>query len=33
MAIGLKVQFSGGTQQQYIAVHDHIDIENRPPDG
>ncbi len=33
MAIGLKMQFPGGTQQQYIAVHDHIDIEIRPPRG
>jgi len=33
MAIGLKITFRGGTQEQYIAVHDHIDIENRPPHG
>ena len=33
MAIGLKIKFPGGTQEQYIAVHDHMDIENRPPHG
>ena len=33
MAIGLRIKFPGGTQDQYIAVHDHLDIENRPPDG
>jgi hypothetical protein len=33
MAIGLRITFPGGTQEQYIAVHDHIDIENRPPHG
>jgi len=33
MAIGLRLKFAGGTQEQYIAVHDHLDIENRPPFG
>jgi hypothetical protein len=33
MAIGLRMKFAGGTQEQYVAVHDHLDIENRPPDG
>lgn len=33
MAIGLRIRFPGGTQEQYIAVHDHLDIENRPPHG
>jgi hypothetical protein len=33
MAIGLRIKFPGGTQEQYIAVHDHLDIENRPPHG
>ncbi len=31
MAVGLKMKFPGGTQEQYIALHDHLDIENRPP--
>ena len=33
MAIGLRLRFAGGTQEQYIAVDDHLDIENRPPHG
>jgi len=33
MAVGLRIKFPGGTQEQYIAVHDHLDIENRPPRG
>ena len=33
MAIGIRLKFPGGTQEQYIAVHDHLDIESRPPDG
>ena len=33
MSIGLRLKFPGGTQEQYIAVHDHLDIENRPPRG
>jgi hypothetical protein len=33
MAIGLRITFPGGSQEQYIAVHDHLDIENRPPHG
>lgn len=33
MAIGFTIRFPGGTQAQYIAVHDHLDIENRPPYG
>ena len=33
MAIGLRLKFPGGTQEQYIAIHDHLDIENRPPRG
>ncbi len=33
MAIGLRLEFPGGTQEQYIAVHDHLDIESRPPHG
>jgi hypothetical protein len=33
MSIGLRIKFPGGTQAQYLAVHDHIDIESRPPEG
>jgi hypothetical protein len=33
MAIGLRIKFPGGTQQQYIAIHDHMDIEGHPPSG
>ena len=33
MAIGLRMKFAGGTQEQYNAVHDHLDIENHPPYG
>jgi hypothetical protein len=33
LAIGLRLRFAGGTQEQYIAVDDHLDIENRPPHG
>jgi hypothetical protein len=33
MAIGLTIEFPDGTQEQYIAVHDHLDMELRPPDG
>ncbi len=33
MAIGLRMKFPEGTQEQYLAVHDHLDSENRPPQG
>jgi hypothetical protein len=33
MAIGLRLKVSEGTQEQYIAVHDHLNIESRPPQG
>jgi hypothetical protein len=33
MAIGLRLKFPGGSQEQYIAVDDHLDVENRPPQG
>jgi hypothetical protein len=33
MAIGLRIKFPGGTQEQYIVVHDRLDIELRPPEG
>jgi hypothetical protein len=33
MAIGLRIKFAGGTQEQYVAVHDHLDFENNLPRG
>jgi hypothetical protein len=33
MAIGLRLKFSGATQEQYDAVHGHMDIESNPPAG
>jgi hypothetical protein len=33
MAVGLRVKFSGGTQQQYDAMHGHMDVDNNPPEG
>jgi len=33
MAIGLRLKFSGGTQEQYDSVHKHIDVDSDPPEG
>jgi hypothetical protein len=33
MAVGLRLKFAGGTQQQYDTVHGSMDIESDPPDG
>ena len=33
MSIGLRIKFPGGTQEQYLAVYDHINIQSRPPHG
>ena len=33
MAIGLRLKFAGGTQEQYDAVHGHMNAQNDPPDG
>lgn len=33
MAVGLRIKFSGGTQQQYDAMHGHMGIDANPPDG
>jgi hypothetical protein len=33
VAIGLRIKFPGGTQEHYVAIHDHLDIEERPPEG
>jgi len=33
MAIGLRLKFSGGTQEQYEAVNARMNIEAEPPEG
>jgi len=33
MAIGLRLRFEGGTQEQYDAVHGQVDVDNNPPEG
>jgi hypothetical protein len=33
MAVGLRLKFEGGTQEQYEAVHSHIDADANPPEG
>ena len=33
MAIGLRIKFSGGTQQQYEAMHGGMNVDSNPPDG
>jgi hypothetical protein len=33
MAIGLRAKFEGGTQEQYEAVHGHMDVDANPPQG
>ena len=33
MAIGLRLRFEGGTQEQYEAVHTQIDADANPPEG
>jgi hypothetical protein len=33
MAVGIRLKFPGGTQEQYEAVHGQMDINNNPPDG
>jgi hypothetical protein len=33
MAIGLRVKFANGTQEQYDAVNDQMGIAQDPPDG
>jgi hypothetical protein len=33
MAIGLRLKFAGGTQEQYEAVHGHMNVQNDPPEG
>jgi len=33
MAIGLRLRFEGGTQEQYDAVHAGVEGDENPPDG
>ncbi|HWG09221.1 MAG TPA: hypothetical protein VN672_09460 [Solirubrobacteraceae bacterium] len=33
MAVGIRLKFAGGTQEQYDAVHSHMDVDNNPPQG
>jgi len=33
MAIGLRLKFAGGTQEQYDAVHQSMGIDENPPPG
>lgn len=33
MAIGLRIKFAGGTQEQYEAVNAQMNVEADPPDG
>ena len=33
MAIGLRLKFTGATQQQYDATHGAMHIESNPPEG
>jgi hypothetical protein len=33
MAVGLRLRFEGGTQEQYEAVHGQIDADANPPEG
>lgn len=33
MAVGLRIKFAGGTQQQYDATHGHMEIDSNPPEG
>jgi len=33
MAIGLRLKFDGGTQDQYDAVHGRLGVDDNPPEG
>jgi hypothetical protein len=33
MAIGLRLKFDGGTEQQYDAIHSHMRVDEDPPQG
>ncbi len=33
MAVGLRLKFAGGTQEQYDAIHSHMRVDENPPAG
>jgi hypothetical protein len=33
MAVGLRLKFAGGTQEQYETVHGHMNVQGDPPEG
>ena len=33
MAVGLRIKFDGGTEEQYKAIHSHMRIDENSPDG
>jgi hypothetical protein len=33
MAVGLRLKFAGGTQEQYDAIHSQMNIDANPPAG
>ena len=33
MAVGLRIKFAGGTQAQYDAIHERMNVEGDPPAG
>ncbi len=33
MAVGLRIKFDGGTQEQYQAVNSKIGVDENPPEG
>ena len=33
MAVGLRIKFDGGTQDQYQAVHSGVGVDENPPEG
>lgn len=33
MAVGIRIKFADGTQEQYDTVHQHMGIDADPPEG
>ncbi len=33
MAVGLRIKFAGGTQEQYDAVNEQMNVAGDPPEG
>jgi hypothetical protein len=33
MAVGLRIKFDGGTQEQYDAIHSRMGVDQNPPEG